>query len=94
MRFLIGVTLSLLLAAPGADAAIFGLFGGHKGRHCLPRAIDSPKIRPKVKDRHKEGKRGGTMTFVEVLTEYRDSSGAVVAESRSTVIETSQAPGS
>ena len=60
MRFLIGVTLSLLLAAPGADAAIFGLFGGHKGRHCLPRAIDNPKIRPKVKDRHKEGKRGGT----------------------------------
>jgi hypothetical protein len=42
----------------------------------------------------KEGKRGGTMTFVEVVTEYRDSSGAVVAESRSTVIETSQAPGS
>ena len=41
----------------------------------------------------KEGKRGGTMTFVEVVTEYRDSSGAVVAESRSTVIETSQAPG-
>ena len=42
----------------------------------------------------KEGKRGGTMTFVEVLTEYRDGSGAVMAESRSTVIETSQAPGS
>lgn len=42
----------------------------------------------------KEGKRGGTMTFVEVVTEYRDPSGAVVAESRSTVIETSQAPGS
>ena len=40
----------------------------------------------------KEGKRGGTMTFVEVVTEYRDSSGAVVAEARSTVIETSQAP--
>jgi hypothetical protein len=59
MRFLIGVTLSLLLAAPGADAAIFGLFGGHKGRHCLPKAIDRPVIRPKVKDKHKEGKRGG-----------------------------------
>lgn len=40
----------------------------------------------------KEGKRGGTMTFVEVVTEYRDDSGAVVAEARSTVIETSQAP--
>ena len=32
------------------------------------------------------------MTFVEVVTEYRDGSGAVVAEARSTVIETSQAP--
>lgn len=42
----------------------------------------------------KEGKRGGTMTFVELVTEYRDGSGAVVAEARSTVIETSQAPGS
>ena len=42
----------------------------------------------------KEGKRGGTMTFVEVVTEYRDGSGAVVVESRSTIIETSQAPGS
>jgi len=40
----------------------------------------------------KEGKRGGTMTFAEVVTEYRDESGAVVAESRATVIETSQAP--
>jgi hypothetical protein len=40
----------------------------------------------------KDGKRGGTMTFVEVVTEYRDDSGALVAESRSTIIETSQAP--
>jgi hypothetical protein len=40
----------------------------------------------------KEGKRGGTMTFVEVVTEYCETSGAVVAESRSTIIETSQAP--
>ena len=59
MRILIGVTLSLLLASSGADAAVFGLFGGHKGRKCLPKAIDSPMVRPKVKDRHKEGKRGG-----------------------------------
>lgn len=42
----------------------------------------------------KEGKRGGTMTFVEAVTEYRDGSGNLVAESRSTIIETSQAPGS
>ena len=39
----------------------------------------------------KEGKRGGTMTFVETVTEYRDTSGALVAEARSTIIETGQA---
>ena len=40
----------------------------------------------------KEGKRGGTMTFVEVVTDYRDGSGALVASSRFTIIETSRAP--
>ena len=40
----------------------------------------------------KEGKRGGPMTFVETVTEYRDSSGALVAEARATIIETAQAP--
>jgi len=59
MRILIGVTLSLVLASSGADAAIFGLFGKHKGRRCLPTAIDWPVVRPKVKDSHKNGKRGG-----------------------------------
>jgi hypothetical protein len=39
----------------------------------------------------KEGKRGGTMTFVETVTEFRDPAGAVVAEARSTAIETGQA---
>jgi hypothetical protein len=36
----------------------------------------------------KEGKRGGMMTFVVTVTEFRDSSGALVAEARSTAIET------
>lgn len=36
----------------------------------------------------KEGKRGGTMTFVITVTEFRDESGALVAEARSTAIET------
>ena len=40
----------------------------------------------------KEGKRGGTMAFAEAVIEYRDETGAVVAESRATIIETSQAP--
>ena len=38
----------------------------------------------------KEGKRGGTMTFAEVVTEFCDEAGTLVAESRSTIIETSK----
>ncbi len=41
----------------------------------------------------KSGKRGGTMTFTEMVTEFRDQSGTLVAESRSTSIETSQPTG-
>ncbi len=40
----------------------------------------------------KEGKRGGTMTFAELVTEFRDPAGNLVAECRTTVIETGQAP--
>ena len=39
----------------------------------------------------KAGRRGGNMTFVVVLTEYRTSDGELVAEARTTVIETSRA---
>jgi hypothetical protein len=39
----------------------------------------------------KTGKRGGTMTFVEEVVEFKDQSGRLVAESRSTAIETSKA---
>jgi hypothetical protein len=41
----------------------------------------------------KEGRRGGSMTFTEAVTEFRDASGRLVAESRGTSIETSQATG-
>jgi MaoC dehydratase-like protein len=40
----------------------------------------------------KEGKRGGTMTFVETVQEFRDEAGNVVAEMRSTAIETGKPP--
>ncbi len=40
----------------------------------------------------KAGRRGGTMTFVETVTEFRDAAGTLVAEARSTAIETGQAP--
>lgn len=39
----------------------------------------------------KEGRRGGVMTFVVLRTDFSDDDGAVVAQSRSTLIETGQA---
>lgn len=39
----------------------------------------------------KHGKRGGVMMLLDLVTEYRDDCGALVAESRSTLLETSQA---
>jgi len=40
----------------------------------------------------KEGKRGGTMTFVVTVQEFRDEAGDLVAEMRSTAIETGKPP--
>ena len=41
----------------------------------------------------KEGRRGGTMTFAVMVTEFRDESGALVAEARMTGVETARPPG-
>jgi hypothetical protein len=41
----------------------------------------------------KQGKRGGTMTFTEVITEYRDAKGTLVATAVGTFIETSKPTG-
>ncbi|MCU1458506.1 MAG: hypothetical protein JWL73_2598 [Actinomycetia bacterium] len=43
------------------------------------------------KEYEKEGKRGGTMKFSELITEFRDRDGNLVAESKSTAIETGKA---
>lgn len=41
----------------------------------------------------KEGKRGGTMTFVTMVTEFKDKvTGALVAEAKSTIIQTAKPP--
>jgi hypothetical protein len=40
----------------------------------------------------KEGKRGGTMTFVVTVTDFRTLDGDLVAQARSTAIETGKAP--
>jgi hypothetical protein len=39
----------------------------------------------------KEGGRGGTLRFIEVITDYTDKTGNPVAESCSTIIETAKA---
>jgi hypothetical protein len=53
MKALIGcLTLFFVAGAATGDAAWFGFL---KKRRCLPRAIDSPIVRPKVKEYHKPG---------------------------------------
>jgi hypothetical protein len=56
-----------------------------------PRAGDVLTTESWVDQRYeKEGKRGGTMRFAEIVTEYRDPAGALVAEARMTLIETAR----
>jgi N-terminal half of MaoC dehydratase len=55
----------------------------------LPTAGDVLTARERVVERYsKPGKRGGTMRFATVVTEYRDATGALVAEAKATFIET------
>ncbi len=55
----------------------------------LPVAGDVLTAQERVVERFsKPGKRGGTMRFATVVTEYRDAAGALVAEAKATFIET------
>ncbi|MGH3641068.1 MAG: FAS1-like dehydratase domain-containing protein [Mycobacterium sp.] len=55
----------------------------------VPAAGDVLTAREKVVERYsKPGKRGGEMRFATVVTEYRDATGALVAEAKATFIET------
>ena len=59
----------------------------------LPRAGQKLTVEAHVADTYeKPGKRGGNMRFGVVVTEFRDESGALVAECRSTLVETEKAP--
>ncbi|WP_327000480.1 MaoC family dehydratase N-terminal domain-containing protein [Dactylosporangium sp. NBC_01737] len=40
----------------------------------------------------KQGRRGGTLEFAEIVTEFRDIGGSLVAEARATLVVTEQAP--
>jgi hypothetical protein len=54
-----------------------------------PHAGQELTVQTRVDDVYeKEGKRGGTMLFVVTVTEFRDERGKLVAEARSTAIQT------
>ena len=58
-----------------------------------PRAGEELTFQTRVdKIYEKEGKRGGTMTFVETVAEFRDADGRLRVECRSTAIETGRPP--
>jgi hypothetical protein len=58
-----------------------------------PRAGQKLHARTSIEEIYdKEGKRGGTMTFVVTRTDFLDEEGIVVAQARSTAIETGKAP--
>jgi hypothetical protein len=53
MKLLAAGIAFCLLSSAGAEAGLFG------GRSKLPKPIDSPVVRPKTRDDHKQGKRVG-----------------------------------
>jgi hypothetical protein len=58
-----------------------------------PRAGTRLSCQSRIEDVYeKEGRRGGTMTFVVMVTEFRDETGRVVAEARMTGVETARPP--
>ncbi len=58
-----------------------------------PRAGDRLTARSRI-DRiyEKVGRRGGTLTFVEMVTEFRDPEGLLVAEAKMTCVEPQENP--
>jgi hypothetical protein len=59
-----------------------------------PRAGQTLTARDRIENRYeKPGKRGGTMRFAVVVTEYRADDGTLVAEARATYIETAPRAG-
>jgi hypothetical protein len=58
-----------------------------------PRAGTRLRCRSRIAEIYeKEGRRGGTLTFVVMVTEFRDRAGTLVAEARMTAVETAAPP--
>ena len=58
-----------------------------------PRAGDTLVATARLGEQYeKEGRRGGRMRFAVLVTEFRDETGAIAVERRTTVVETAQPP--
>jgi hypothetical protein len=58
-----------------------------------PRVGQALTVQARITDRYsKPGKRGGNMRFGTIVTEFRDETGVLVAEQRTTVVETARPP--
>ncbi len=58
-----------------------------------PRAGDALTVTSRIAERYeKQGRRGGVLRFAVLLTEFRDASMRLVAEQRTTLVETAVAP--
>jgi hydroxyacyl-ACP dehydratase HTD2-like protein with hotdog domain len=58
-----------------------------------PRAGQTLTVTNRLGDRwEKEGSRGGRLRFVVMVTEFRNEAGVLVAEERTTLVETGHAP--
>ena len=58
-----------------------------------PKAGQELHCTSRIDDRYeREGRRGGTMRFAVIVTEFRTPDGVLVAEQRSTSVETSRSP--
>ena len=62
----VGIVL-LLIGSSSVDAGIFDIF---KAKTDFPKPIDSPVVRPKLRDDHKQGKRAGRHPELYARSEY------------------------
>jgi hypothetical protein len=59
-----------------------------------PKAGQTLQVVTRIGDRfEKQGKRGGVMRFAVIVSEFRDATGRLVAEQRSTIVETAAPAG-
>ena len=58
-----------------------------------PRAGSSLKVASRIENVYeRQGRRGGTLSFIVTVTDFFDDTGTLVAQSRSTVVQTETAP--